>query len=281
MREHLLFYVLFFSQVLLISGYLSRKISQRIQYILDHYSPEEYPKLYPVPPKTLRQGLATFKMMNMAILFIGLAVGITSWFLPSKELLGWDSMAVLALYFLLQYVPVFFTELSSKKYVQLIRNAYPRSTRRASLKPRRLFDFVSPGLVALALLLYVGFVALVVYINQDPFDGFAGLWNLAWVTVLYLFFASIIFWNLRGKKRDPHQDDEDRFRQIGIIINQQVLAAIVSTVFLALMLLLPGWGVRDQSPLFMTLFFQATALMAVYSLPIESMNFEGYRQASS
>jgi hypothetical protein len=61
---------------------------------------------------------------------------------------------------------------------------------------RGLFDFVSPFVVFLAALSYLLFAAFVIYIQQHPFPGFAGLINLGAPTLVYALNAFVVYLSL-------------------------------------------------------------------------------------
>jgi len=57
MQEQLIFYVVFLSQILLISFYFPRKVLQRIRFIVETYPPSTHPRLYPVSVDATFPGL--------------------------------------------------------------------------------------------------------------------------------------------------------------------------------------------------------------------------------
>ena len=77
-------------------------------------------------------------------------------------------------------------------YFNLKRNTDSHTVRTAELRPRRLFDFVSPAVIGLATLVYVSFVAFIIYVRQFDFPWFGGYVNIAIVTAMNLFFAGSI-----------------------------------------------------------------------------------------
>ncbi len=213
MSNQTLFYLVFLSQVLLISFYFPRKMLKRMRHVIETYPPSTYPKLYPAPLDSVEKSQRTYRNANLFVLLIGLAlvlVGVSS---SSEEMLNWDNQSVLTIYLFLQYLPMMLLGRSELKQFALMRRASVRTARTADLRPRRLFDFVSPASVGIAIFLYIALVLLVLYIRQDPFPGFGGaLWNIGGVTALNLFFAGVIIVTLYGKKADPYQAYGDRLR---------------------------------------------------------------------
>ena len=206
--------------------------------------------------------------MNLLVLLAGLALVLNGIYSPSEDMLNWDDQAVLTIYVFLQSSPLIFAELAGFKYFRLMRSANSRATRRAALHPRRLFDFVSPALVGLAIFTYGAFVLLVLYIRQHPFPGFVGYFNIFGLTAMNLGFAGIVVMNLYGKKRDPHQANEDRLRQIELVVNTMVLTSIVVTTFLAILFILPALELRHLTPTVMSVYLQLCAVITFRALRV-------------
>ena len=230
MPEHMLFYFVFLSQVLLISFYNPRNILSRMRYVFETYPPSTYPKRYPKPIEYYKKAQRTSRIMNHIILLAGMI--LIAMLLAISRSGEWDHV-IAQWYFLVQFFPVMLLDLSSLKEFKLMRNANSRTTRKAELHPRRLFDFISPAIIGLAIFVYIAFILLVLYIRQFEFQWFGGYWNIVIVAAFNLFFAGIIFWYMYGKKLNPHQAYEDRIRHIEIIVKLLVFLSIAATMFIA------------------------------------------------
>jgi len=274
------FYAIFLSQVLLISVYVPRKILSRLRHVIEKYPPSTYPKLYPVPVDVVEKGLRTYRIMNLPVLLIGLLLALVGVFSPSEEMLRWDSQSVLTFYFFLQVCPLFLVERSGFKYFRLMRKANSRTTRKAELHPRRLFDFVSPTLVSMAIFSYIVVMLLVLYVIRHPFPGFAGPINIVMITALNLLFAGAVIRFLSGKKGNPHQAHADRLKGIAIAVKMMVLTSIAVNVFLAIVFVLPALGLRNLGDLFQMLFFQLCVVIGSQALRIDNIDFEVYKEDS-
>ena len=158
MPEHILLYVVFLSQVILISFYLPRKMLSRMRYVVETYPPSKYPKLYPVSIDTVETGMRTFRIMNFIILLVGFVLVFFGVYSPSEEMLSWRGQSVVTIYFVLQFTPLVLAELSVFKYFELMRKANSRTTRIAELHPRRLFNFISPAFIGIAIFTYIAFI---------------------------------------------------------------------------------------------------------------------------
>lgn len=275
MPEHTLFHLVFLCQVLLISFFYPGRILRRMKYLFDTYPPSTYPKLYPRPIESYERTRRTYRIVNHFILALGLAIlAVLFGYSRSGE---WDH-AIAAWYFLLQCVPVMLLDLSSLRESRLMRRANSRTTRTAELQPRRLFDFVSPGLVATAIVTYVGFVLLVLYMRRFEFPWFGGYWNIVGVTIANLIFAAVIFRSMYGKKLNPHQASEDRMRQIETVVTILVFVSIAATLFVALNVVLAALDRRDLQPVTQSLYFQLLAVISFRAYRKDSTNYEVYKE---
>ena len=275
MPDNILFYAVFLSQILLISFYFPRKMLKRISYVFATYPPSQYPRLYPEPIEYYEKAQRNYRNLNVAVLLVGLL--LLAVFLGDSRSGEWDMGNFVFPYFMIQFFPVMLLEIRSFKYYRLMRKADSRTTRKAELQPRRLFDFISPAMIGLALLVYFAFIALILYIRQFDFPWFGGYWNIVGVTAANVFFAAIVAWNMYGKKRDPYQAYEDRKRQIELVVQQMVFMSIAATTFMAIEVVLASLDLRDLQPTVMSLYFQLIAVNCLRALRIDNINFAVYK----
>ena len=284
----LLFYGIFLSQIFLISYYFPMKIRSRILYVIKNYPPKEYPKLYPKPydfyaEKAAKSGLSTYRNINLFIDAIGL--GILVWALASgysPHPLGGDEIFVM-LYLLLQVAPILYAEIRTFKLYRGMRQANIGGARKAELNPRNLFDFISPAFVALAALLYVGFILFYLYDK-----GFSAPWEwevyvtLASVTGMNLMFAGMIAKHMVGKKFNPHQAHDDRLRQIRTVVKIGVFASIAASVFLIMTDLADKFAWELYDPILMSIYVQLILSLSLglefRKIKIEKIDFEVYKK---
>lgn len=275
MSDYILFYVVFLSQILLISFYYPAKIYKRMRYVFDTYPPSAYPKLYPKPIEFYDRARRNYRNVNILILLAGLSI------LVALSVYSHDSdlhNAIALGYFFVQMFPVMLLDLSSLKEFKLMRNVNSRTTRKAELHPRRFFDFFSPVLFGIAVITYIAFVLLIVYVNQFGFEWFGGYWNIVWVTVMNLFFAAVLLWHMYGKKLNPHQAYEDRIRQIKTVAKIMIFTSIAATVFGGLSISLSALDVRHLLPVFLSIYFQILAVIGFQAYRIDHTNFDVYKE---
>ncbi|MDE2701028.1 MAG: hypothetical protein OXI23_19325 [Gemmatimonadota bacterium] len=275
MPDNILFYAVFLSQILLISFYFPRKMLKRISYVFATYPPPQYPRLYPEPIEYYEKAQRNYRNLNVAVLLVGLS--LLAVFIGDSRSGEWDMGNFVFPYFMIQFFPMMLLEIRSFKYYRLMRKADSRTTRKAELQPRRLFDFISPTMIGLALFVYFAFIALILYIRQFDFPWFGGYWNIVGVTAGNVFFAAIVAWNMYGKKRDPYQAYEDRKRQIELVVQQMVFMSIAATTFMAIEVVLASLDLRDLQPTVMSLYFQLIAVICLRTLRIDNINFAVYK----
>ena len=275
MPETMLFYFVFLSQVLLISFYFPRKILSRMRHVFETYPPSTHPKLYPKPIEYYEKAQRTYRILNQFILLAGMVlIAILLAISRSGE---WDHV-IATWYFLAQFFPVMLLDLWSLKEFRLMRNATARTTRKAELHPRRLFDFIAPSIIGLAIFVYVAFILLVLYIRQFEFPWFGGYLNIVGVTILNLCCAGIILSFMYGKKLNPHQAYEDRIRQIEVTVKILVFASIGVTIFIAISVVLAAWDLRNLQPIAQCLYFQLLAVICFQAYRIDHTDFEVYKE---
>ena len=246
-----------------------------MRYVFETYSPSTYPKLYPKPIEYYKKSQRNYRIINLSILLAGLL--ILAVLLGYSRSGKWDHV-IAGWYFMVQFVPVMLLDLSELKESKLMRIADSRTTRKAELHPRRLFDFISPTIIGVAIVTYIAFILLVLYIGQFEFPWFGGYWNIVVVTTFNLCFAGIILRFMYGKKLNPHQAYEDRIRHIEIIVKILVFTSIAATMFIALIVVLAALDLRHLQPIAQSLYFQLVAVICFQAYRIDYKNFEVYKE---
>lgn len=282
------FYIVFLSQIFLISIYYPTIVRRRVLYVLDNYPPARYPKLYPKPldayaDETSKQRLHNYRNVNYVIAAVGLMIlsaMVASGYRPDVK--GGDEIFVL-MYFFLQMGSLLFPGLREFKQLRLMREAFAAGTMRtANLNPRRLFDFISPVYVAAAILLYVAW--LVFYLSgkdlSAPWEAEVYV-SLLVITGVNLSFAGMIARFLYGKKRNPHQAYEDQLKEIGLVVKSSVFTSIGMSIFLTTADAADRYGLEIFDPPIVSIFMQLCVLFGIglsfRTLKVEAMDFEVYK----
>ncbi len=275
MAESSLFYLIFLSQVFLISFYFPRKMLNRITHVFQTYPPSEYPKLYPEPMEYYERVQRNYRNMNVLIFLAGLLlmVGLLDYSRGYK----WNGNIVM-IYYMIQVFPMCLVEIGARKYYKSMKEIHSSTTRKAELRPRRLFDFISPLTIGLVVLVYGAFIVFIHYVRQFEYPWFGGYLNIVGITVSNLFLAGIVFWNLYGKKRDPYQTYEDRKKQIKLVAKQMAAVSIVATLYITMEIVLASLDLRHLQPMSKSIYFQLITMICFRTLQIENMNFEVYKE---
>ncbi len=277
MQETLMFYIVFLSQVVLISFYLPRQVLQRMRFVVATYPPTTHPRLYPVSVEEMEKAQRNYRNLNLFALLVGLglvAMGISA---SGDQMLPWDTGNVLTMYFFVQFLPLIVATRAGFTYFNPKRAADSRSTRTADLRRRRLFDYVSPAFVGIALFVYSAFVLFIIYIEQFGFPWFGGYLNIVGITAIHGFFGGMIVRLMYGKRKDPYQASEDRERQIELGVKSMIFVGIAATLFVMLEIGLHALDLQNHSGTIMSLYFQLIALVSFREFRIEDTDFEVYR----
>ncbi len=281
MSDNLLFYIVFLIQIILISFYFPRQIVRRVTTIFTTYPPAEYPRLYTKPLEVYAAGLKLYRILNHIVLGIGiiLIAGLILRDTPTGQEIP---QIVPFAYWVFQVIPLFLMELSGFAYFKLMRQADKRTRRQADLQPRRLFDFISPSLIGLAILLNLGCIVFYFYLDQFQFywssDTFVIALSILASNALY---AGIIYRNLRGKKLDPYQAEKDRYRQIELSVKSLVFMSIMASIFLITIKMINQYNLDALEALIMSLYLQLTVLISLGSMlhfiKVSDIDFDVYK----
>ena len=184
---------------------------------------------------------------------------------------------MLTVTFFLQLLPFLYLGLSGVKYQQLMRKVGQSTQRKAKLTPRNMLDFVSKYLLMATFISFIAYVMMVIYIQQDPFPGFVGYWNILFVFLLNAFYFFMIHRIISGKKMDPHQSHDDRMSHTHLVVKLLTMGAILANLFLTTNLVLSVLELRHIGDIIQSLYFQLVALMMSQTTTYEPNNYDVYR----
>lgn len=282
MPDNIEFYFIFLGQILLISFYFPRKILSRIRYVVETYPPSEYPKLYPKSIEYYEKAQRNYKTVNQFIFVAGfiLMFAFGLWGYPTE---GKIARLIPVVFGLIQVLPLIGMEISEFNQFKLMRKADLRTTRMAELRPRRLFDFVSPAIFSMAIVMYIAFILLDLYWHQFNIDwGHDTVQRAMVITAGNLFFALIIIWNLYGKTLNPHQAYKDRTKQIGLAVKSLVFLSIAMSVFFMTTAAGDAFDLDSFEPSIASLYFQLIVWISLgtmlRTLRVDDINFEVYKE---
>jgi hypothetical protein len=149
------------------------------------------------------------------------------------------------------------------------------------LRPRRLREYLSPGLLALALALF----AIVI-----GFQLLAHDFSLAWsgrvvqkalvIVVSNLALVAVGLYQLYGRKLNPYQASKDRVRQIRAQLTSLLLLSCALSMFFIWQLAGDALDLHYLDAPVMSLYFQMIVALSIgfmlHSVRFEDIDFEVY-----
>ncbi len=282
-----LFYPIFLGQIALISWYLPGRMNAHMSAVLEKYPPDQYPKLYPQSEDCYITGQRRYRLMNNVIAFVGLLlIGLLLFVVDHAGFAddGFISEAWPAFYGMLQFLPLLFIEFSASGQWKLMREKNTSTKRSADLQPRRLFDYVSPRLLLVAVV-----AAVAAFTFEMAMHDFAwSVERLQRLSILLLvngFFLVIGYSLLRGRKPDPYQSPEDRARLVRRNLTSLLFTSIAISLFAVYQSLDSVYDIDYLDALMMSLYFQVVAALSfgylLHQQSIDDVNFEVYRDANA
>ena len=244
---------------------------------MQQYPPEQYGKLYPISAVDITRKIGRLMFISQLVMAIGVVIIVHGIWTQSSEMLGWDSQSVITIFYMMQIAPLVMLAVFSERYFKRMRALNQDVIRRASLTPRKLSNYAPNWLIGIALATYLFFVGLVIFIAQHPFDGFAGYVNILGVTGLNVFFGFIIYKAVYGKKKDPHQTDDDRFKQSSRIAKLMLFGSIAATINISMHFLLSTLDLRHLNDVVSSIYYQVLMLVVISAVVKEDMNFDVYK----
>ncbi len=282
-----LFYPIFLAQIALISWYLPGRMSAHMSAALEKYPPDQYPKLYPQSVDRYIIGQWRYRLVNNAIAIVGLVVVGLMLFVVDHSTFaddGFISEAWPAFYGMLQFLPLLFLEFSASGQMKLMRENNESTKRSADLQPRRLFDYVSPRLLLVAVI-----AALAAFTFEMALHDFVWsverLQRLAILLLVNSFFLAIGYTLLRGRKPDPYQSSEDRARLVRRNLRSLLFTSVAISVFAVYQSLDSVYAIDYLDAVMMSLYFQVVAALSfgylLHGQLTDDADFEVYRDASA
>lgn len=281
------FYVVFFGQIFLLSIYYPRKISGRVEHMLNNFPPSEYPKLYPSfhseSVKIEQFKMKVYKLINYAIALVGLGLLVAmvlSGYRPAET--GGDETFVM-LYFFLQTIPLLYISWKEHCQYRLMRLTFDDKKRVADLKRRGLFDFVSPVYVVTAVLFHVAWLAFFID-SAGPVSAWESNHYVTLVVIsgMNILYAVTIFSFASGKKLDPYKAPKDQMKHAESVIKVLVFSSILISVFLSITQAADQYAFEVFDPVLTSFYMQLCVIfglgLVMKMQNIEEIDFEVYRE---
>lgn len=278
-----LFYIVFLGQIFLASYFVPKLVLRRIDQLLATCPPTTHAKLYPKPVEYYRIGRAVFKWANRLVFLLGFVVLYGVYTLDHGTLAddGYISEAWPAAYGVIQFLPLMALELLGFRQLNWMRAANTTGKRKAQLRPRRLFDSVSPGLLALAVAMFGAVIGLDLYVKDFVFDwGSDAMQRDLVLAGTNLFLLALGLWYLFGRKLDPYQATDDRSRQVRAQLTALLLVSTAMSVYFITQTADDAFGLDYLDAPLMSVYFQVIVAASIgfvlRSLKFEDIDFSVY-----
>ncbi|MEM7366804.1 MAG: hypothetical protein AAF525_22540 [Pseudomonadota bacterium] len=273
-----MFLVAFLLQVIVLTVYFPGRIYNRLGYVMTHYPPSDFPRLYPQPLSHYEAERRNYLIKNVLVGAIGLV--LLSMFSVDTYLGDWERMLITG-FFLVQLLPVIHLDLLTLRRSKLMRELLTDGVRKAEMRPRHVHQFVSSGLLGGAIATYLGFIVLVVYVNQFDYEWFGGYLNLVIITGLNVLFVAVGYWTLTSKRKDPYQAYQDRLVQMEMTIRTLVFVSIAATWYVALSILLSAIQLDHLESIAICIYHVVLGLICMQPYSISRVDFDVYREPAT
>lgn len=282
MTESIVFYALFTSQLMLISYYFPSRFHQRMRTVFQTYSPDQYPRLYPKPADYYERVHRNYRLVNQLLLILGCSV-MAAMLAVDFDLSAKRAQMVPWAIFMIQMMPQMALELMEYKQMKLMRQSDQRTTRKAELSPRRLFDSVPKVLFVFAIAFFVVSLSLDAAINDfDIGFGTGTFFRGLIVGLTNVGFAFAAWWLIYGKKYNPYQSGTERSLQARAAITSMLYVSIGMSLYMFTTECIDTYELDRLSPAAMSLYCQLIAVASLSSmlnaLRLDRLDFEVYRE---
>ena len=268
MIEAYAFLAAFTVQILITSVLLPAWFIRYVRVQATRFPAERFAYLYPGTDVSLARERFLNRYRVLTAVIAVLALLLLAWLFVYMRRPDWSVGPVGALatvYFLAALLlPFLFFVWVGVRFEKEHNRELPEEKRKrtAILQRRGLFDFISPFVVFLAVLVYFLFAAFVIYIQQHPFRGFKGYINIGIITLVYALNAFVVYVMLYGKKMNPFETHAGRLHTIGLTVKSSIYSCIVVVVYLSLNFSLRLLDLKRWEPFSLSIFFVICALVA-------------------
>jgi len=266
-----------------------------MRHLLRTCPPSTHPKLYPQPVEYYEGMVRNFMRLALAIVVAGLLIIaalilgtlsgewdgaiVTPWSTSGE----WDAAIVLP-FFLVQLIPTLYLQVMMAKHYKAMAKAPPPPVRTTELRRRRLVDFVSPAMIVVAVLVYVAFIAFVLYYRRFEFVWFTAAGNIAGITALNLAMAATVGVALRAGRQDHYQAHQDRRDWMKLVVKLCLGGSIAIPVLISTQLVfkvIAPSTADTLEPVITSLYCQGVALAMLwpsFSYRVDKVDFDVYRK---
>jgi hypothetical protein len=269
MIEAYAFLVIFAVQIVLGSVVFPERLIRFFRRWSREFSSDRFTQMYSEADydRWVARFAVAMRVANAAIAVFGLV--LLGWFYTLVPQPDWAARVKIpqVVFIFAQFVPLLaLTVYSVLKHFKTLMQPSQGVKRTAILQRRRLFDFVSPFAVWFAVLTYVGFVALGIYMDLEIYRN-ANLSRsfyiaFAALTAAYALNGFVIYKYLYGRK-NPLVSHEGRVHSIGVNVKGAVYGSIATAWFFLLMGLIGQPHLKAWQPFGLSLFIVAIGFLSV------------------
>jgi hypothetical protein len=231
--------------------------------------------------ETRERLLTLFRVANLGIAAFGLVLMV--WVFNHMRDPGWDFglMGLLPRHIILiQISPIVLVALvlnwGKKRALAL---APPETKRTASLRRRGLFDIVSPFTVFLAILVYLLFDALVIFVQPHGTAGIQEYTPLIGGTLLYALNGFLVYWTMYRRKKWPLETPAYRLQAVEWSVKLLFHVSIAVMVFLAIVITLRTFDLMRWMPFAMSVYFVTVMLLTAVQMTMLRRQAEADRSS--
>lgn len=252
-----------------------------MRLIQEKYPASTHPKLYPKSNNFYKNSTRFFGLFNALIFITG---WIILYFINEGALVGETGINPMLpwAYFMIQMMPMFILEIFGFRMSKLMKQADTRTIKSAKLAPRNLFQFISPALLAVVVIAYIGLVIFAYALEGFEFELGSKAFTVSIALLLgYLFFFGMIAWLIYGKKLDPYQSHEDRIKTVSLVIKTYCFTMIACAFFLGFAVAVSTFNLKSLMPTAMSFFLQFIAVLStgfmLHKSRLEDIDFDVYK----
>lgn len=227
------FFAMFAVLVLTISAmhmfFLTRFVRLKTATMPDEYFAQIDPTMN--RHESMEQFITRYCIAHAAVALLGVLLLV--WLFGYMQRPDWDRRYVVfpvMAYFMLQWLPMAFTALMGIKHMRALKHFMLHAKRKATLRRRGLFDFVSPITVLTAVLAYLLIVAFLLF--AQPVTLASALFIGA-ATFDCALSAFMVYRTLYGKKSDPFETSAGRLYTIGMRVRSSIYSSIAVILFMS------------------------------------------------
>jgi hypothetical protein len=181
---------------------------------------------------------------------------------------------------MVQFIPFMLLEISGCRQFKLMRKANKSTSRSAGLAPRKLFDYVSPLSVILAVVLIFAFIFFDLYINDFVFTSDIIIRIIA-LCLVHGLFIGLTIKQLTGKRLDPHQAVKDRSQQTEFSLQSMVSVSMFLSLFLIANSAVEFYQLSYLEIIINSIYFQVIAFFGIggmlRTIRLDNINFDVYK----